>query len=70
MMGPGSRGVPLLFLDKNEARRAEKMLGDRPTLRPQKKKILDDRAYPLSQGLDPALLDVMFVRVECFKSSY
>ena len=44
----------LLFLDKNEARRAEKKLGPPP------EKILDQRASPLSQGLDSALLDVMF----------
>ena len=50
----------LLFLDKNEARRTEKMLGPPPP----PKKFLDQRASPLSQGLDSALLDVMFrVRV-------
>ena len=43
----------LLFLDKNEA---EKMLGPPPP----PEKILDQRASPLSQGLDSALLDVMF----------
>ena len=49
----------LLFLDQNEARRAEKMLG--PNLPPPPpEKILDQRASPLSQGLDSALLDVMF----------
>ena len=48
----------LLFLDKNEARRAEKKLG--PPLPPPPEKILDQRASPLSQGLDSALLDVMF----------
>ena len=46
----------LLFLDKNEARRAEKMLGPPP----HPEKILDQRASPLSQGLGLALLDVMF----------
>ena len=63
-MDPGSRGamVPLLFLDKNEARRAEKMLGGPPPSPPPppSEKILDDRTSPLSQGLDTALLDVMF----------
>ena len=46
----------LLVLDKNEARRAEKKLGPPPP----PEKILDQRASPLSQGLDSALLDVMF----------
>ena len=47
----------LLFLDKNETRRAEKVLGPPP---PPPEKILDQRTSPLSQGLDSALLDVMF----------
>ena len=51
----------LLFLDKNEARRAEKKLGPPPPPPPPPpEKILDQRASPLSQGLDSALLDVMF----------
>ena len=47
----------LLFLDKNETRRAEKVLGPPP---PPPEKILDQRTSPLSQGLDSALLDAMF----------
>ena len=51
--GPGAR-PPLLFLDQNEARRAEKrFLGDRPPPLPPL----------LSQGLDPALISL----VEVFK---
>ena len=54
--GPqGGPGTPL-FLDPTEARRAEKMVfGDRSPL-PSLSKVLDDRAPPLSQGLDPALI--------------
>ena len=47
----GARGArPALFLDQNEARRVEKILFETG---PQG---LDDRAPPLSEGLDPPLL--------------
>ena len=57
---PGEPGAPLLFLDKNEAQRAEKMLGGPPHLPPPEKKFWMTGPPPLSQGLDPAPLDVMF----------
>ena len=55
----GSRGgdrVPQLFLDQTVARGAEKILfWNPPPPPPPLSKGLDDRATPLSQGLDPAL---------------
>ena len=54
-----ARGAqPPLFLEKTEAQRAErKIFGDRPPS--PLFNVLDDRAPPLSQGLDPALLPVI-----------
>ena len=55
----GSRGgarVPPLFLDQTVAREAEKIFfWNPPPPPPPLSKGLDDRATPLSQGLDPAL---------------
>ena len=55
----GSRGgarVPQLFLDQTVARGAEKIFFWNPPPPPLPlSKGLDDRATPLSQGLDPAL---------------
>ena len=53
----GSRGgarVPPLFLDQTVARGAEKIFFWNPPP-PHLSKGLDDRATPLSPGLDPAL---------------
>ena len=53
------RGAELpLFLEKTEAQRAEKKKLGRPAPSPLFK-VLDDRAPPLSQGLDRALLPVI-----------
>ena len=51
--GRGLGAAPLLFLEQTEARRAIKNFGE--TGSPYLSKGLDDRAPPLSQGLDPAL---------------
>ena len=56
--GPGGPG-PTLFLDQNEVRRAEKIFfWDRAP--PPLSQSLDDRASPLSEGLDPRLTMVQF----------
>ena len=52
-------GLPPLFLDQTEERRAEKNFGDCPPLLSQG---LDDRAPSLSKGLDPALQKCLSVR--------
>ena len=74
-MGPGSRGgmASLLFLDKNEARRAEKIVGETPHPPPPpfpQKKNLDDRASPYLKVWIRHCFVLCFGRVECFKSSY
>ena len=73
-MGPGSRGgmAPLLFLDKNEARRAEKMLGRPPTLPPppsRRKKFWMTGPPPYLKVWIRHCFVLCFGRVECFKSS-
>ena len=71
-MDPGSRGamVPLLFLDKNEARRAEKMLGGPPPSPPPQKKFWMTGPPPYLKVWIQHCLMLCFGRVECFKSLY
>ena len=49
MADPGKGPAPLLFLDQNEARRAEKFIFWRP---PPLSEGLDDRPPPLTEGLN------------------
>ena len=68
-MGPGS----LLFLDKNEARRAEKMLGrppPPPSPLPVEKKFWMTGPPPYLKVWIRHCFLLCFGRVECFKSSY
>ena len=61
--GEGPRGAsppppsPPFVLDQIEARRAEKKFFFRP--HPNLSQGLDDRALPLSEGLDPPLLGIL-----------
>ena len=62
-VGEGSGPGPPLFLDQTEVRRAEKQfLWDRAP----PSQSLDDRASPLSEGLDPPLTMVHF----CYRRLY
>ena len=55
MADPGDAGGPFIFRQK-WGPKGRKKVGTPPP----PEKILDQRASPLSQGLDSALLDVMF----------
>ena len=55
MADPGDAGGPFIFRQK-WGPKGRKNVGTPPP----PEKILDQRASPLSQGLDSALLDVMF----------
>ena len=56
MVDPGDAGGPFILRQKCGPK-GRKKVGTPP---PPPEKILDQRASPLSQGLDSALLDVMF----------
>ena len=58
MADPGDAGGPFIFRPKCGPK-GRKNVGPQPPP-PPPEKILDQRASPLSQGLDSALLDVMF----------